>query len=193
MEKDKSLQVLPFKKPPGFARAEKNGAKKTSNKKRRKSRREEIKDFDKICFEKVLQTNGEVNKLTRISESVPQEEKLLHKRIDVPSNSLRDNAYPQIHLSNNAPHTMKSELNESLRWDAVLSDSEEESNRIKIYKRNRRKRYLDASNKNASNGRRSSARGACNSHLAEGSSSGYSSASLPQLNCADSTQALCTS
>lgn len=35
-------------------------------------------------------------------------------------------------------------MNESLRWDNVLEDSEEERERIRIYKMNRRKRYLAA-------------------------------------------------
>ncbi|XP_005102662.1 uncharacterized protein LOC101854102 [Aplysia californica] len=35
-------------------------------------------------------------------------------------------------------------INESLRWDNVLEDSEEERERIKVYKINRRKRYLAA-------------------------------------------------
>ena len=39
------------------------------------------------------------------------------------------------------------EYNESLRWDNVLDDPEAEAERIRIYKINRRKRYLAAMNK----------------------------------------------
>ena len=37
--------------------------------------------------------------------------------------------------------------NESLRWENVCSDSDEEQERLKLYKLNRRKRYLAAANK----------------------------------------------
>lgn len=43
-----------------------------------------------------------------------------------------------------AQNTNSSVVNESLRWDNVLDDSEEERERIRIYKMNRRKRYLAA-------------------------------------------------
>ena len=38
-------------------------------------------------------------------------------------------------------------MNESLRWDCPLDDSDEEEERIQTYKINRRKRYLAAANK----------------------------------------------
>ncbi len=34
--------------------------------------------------------------------------------------------------------------NDTLRWDNVCSDSEEETERLRLYKENRRKRYIDA-------------------------------------------------
>ncbi|XP_007123657.4 protein LIAT1 [Physeter macrocephalus] len=37
--------------------------------------------------------------------------------------------------------TLSNQINESLRWDGVLADPEAEKERIRIYKRNRRKRY----------------------------------------------------
>ncbi|KAK2493517.1 hypothetical protein MC885_017901 [Smutsia gigantea] len=36
---------------------------------------------------------------------------------------------------------LPSQINESLRWDGILSDPEAEKERIRIYKLNRRKRY----------------------------------------------------
>ncbi|XP_021033696.1 protein LIAT1 isoform X2 [Mus caroli] len=37
--------------------------------------------------------------------------------------------------------TLSSQINESLRWDGILTDPEAEKERIRIYKLNRRKRY----------------------------------------------------
>lgn len=37
--------------------------------------------------------------------------------------------------------SLSNQINESLRWDGVLTDPEAEKERIRIYKMNRRKRY----------------------------------------------------
>ncbi|XP_054428974.1 protein LIAT1 [Pteronotus mesoamericanus] len=54
---------------------------------------------------------------------------------------------PSFSSSGSLPHlddveeTLSNQINESLRWDGILSDPEAEKERIRIYKQNRRKRY----------------------------------------------------
>ena len=54
--------------------------------------------------------------------------------------------------SNGSVHSSrsKSSVNESLRWEGVESDEDKEQERLRIYKINRRKRYLAAANMNYS-------------------------------------------
>ncbi|XP_007935757.1 protein LIAT1 [Orycteropus afer afer] len=61
------------------------------------------------------------------------EDKEDDKHILTYSSSLPDSARVEESLS--------SQINESLRWDGILSDPEAEKERIRIYKLNRRKRY----------------------------------------------------
>ena len=39
---------------------------------------------------------------------------------------------------------IENKFNEALRWSNVCSDSEEEEERLRLYKENRRRRYIDA-------------------------------------------------
>ena len=50
-----------------------------------------------------------------------------------------------VHINNaSSSRTSCRTVNESLRWEYICDDSDEEKERIKIYKMNRRKRYLAA-------------------------------------------------
>ena len=60
------------------------------------------------------------------------------------------NTLPTIPQSSSKLSITGDEYNESLRWDNVLDDPEAEAERIRIYKINRRKRYLAAMNKSYS-------------------------------------------
>lgn len=55
-----------------------------------------------------------------------------------------DSHLPQLCRSDRQTEKAKAEKNESLRWDSPCDDPEEELERIRIYKMNRRKRYLAA-------------------------------------------------
>ena len=64
--------------------------------------------------------------------------------------SSSSNTLPTIPQSSSKLSITGDEYNESLRWDNVLDDPEAEAERIRIYKINRRKRYLAAVNKSYS-------------------------------------------
>ena len=44
----------------------------------------------------------------------------------------------------NLDESIENVFNETLRWSNVCSDSEEEDERLRIYKENRRRRYVEA-------------------------------------------------
>lgn len=61
----------------------------------------------------------------------------------------RTSLLPISHVNSSFSNTKQEEqpFNETLRWEYEVEDSDEEAERIQIYKINRRKRYLAASNK----------------------------------------------
>ncbi|XP_005003611.2 protein LIAT1 isoform X2 [Cavia porcellus] len=65
----------------------------------------------------------------------PQQDKDGHRHIPSPSFTT---SFPQLAA---VKEKLSNQVNESLRWDGILSDPEAEKERIRIYKQNRRKRY----------------------------------------------------
>nr|XP_003469593.1 protein LIAT1 isoform X1 [Cavia porcellus] len=65
----------------------------------------------------------------------PQQDKDGHRHIPSPSFTT---SFPQLA---EVKEKLSNQVNESLRWDGILSDPEAEKERIRIYKQNRRKRY----------------------------------------------------
>ena len=88
-----------------------------------------VKDKGRIKQKKIVKVKTKERKIKASNESDGE-----------PKNQIQD----IVTTSEKHSDPLDNSLNKTLRWENICSDSEDESERITLYKENRRKRYIEA-------------------------------------------------